>query len=517
MIIGAFFVFSHLIFRPESPDERGYLAWGMRIYREGAYETPDGRPVTKVPPLHPHLLALGFRLFGTSVESAQCTSAIFGALCVGIVYAMGRSQFNWRVGLLAALLLMTSAKGEFWRYSNRVLNDIHLTLFILMTLYLICLHWRYGKWWVGAGAGISLGLGLLTKELAVLVLPLFILAFLFRQDPLRKKLVALFISLSLAACLILPWALHVKNVTGSPIGGVAQRGKGQAFEAISLKEGWGLRDWKEIWETLHFRGMTSGPFKGLYTFSLLYVAYRFWRRREREGLLLILLVLTWFTVFLTSLKLPLTRRQLIPLIPIYSLFVAILLDDLYTCCKRVIERRGRLDERWVKYGALGLLLILLAVNLKPGRWVLDIYPFHLLDSSIPPFIYAEAQEARKCLAPGAKIISNYPNLFYFYGEGQFEVFKSKWISKGNKGRRSEAGIVRSRIGKGTTIADHMKEEMIDFLTVVHNAPISHVVLLRPNDRWQSFMESLGRAGVLPWEVACQGEGVMVYRLLRHDR
>lgn len=510
LTLAAFLLFSHLIIGPHSPDERGYLAWGMRICKEGAYETPDGRPVTRVPPLHPHLLGLAFRFLGPTVASAQCMSVVFGALCVGIIYALGESLFNWRVGLLAALFLMTSARGEFWRYSNRVLNDIHLTFFVLLTLYLLCLHWRHGKWWVGAGAGISLGLGLLTKELAVLVLPLFIPAFLFRQDPLGKKLVALFISLSLAASLILPWALHVKSVTGSPLGGIAQRGKGKALGVISDQESWGLRDGKTIWKTIHFRGMTSGLFRVLYTFALLYVAYRCWRRREREHWLIILFVLIWFTTYLTCLKLPLTRRQLIPLIPTYSLFVSVLLDDLYSIASRFWSQRN-----WVRYGRWGFLLTLLAINLSPRPWFLEIRPLAILRSPIPLFLYEEAQQAIACIMPGARIISNYPNLLYFYGKGEFQVFKSKWIP-----REGGAGEIRKRAqigyeGKGSPIVIGEEMKMHSFMSVVRHFRVSHVVIFRPEkgNRLQGLIERSGQQGFLRAEVLCQGEGVRVYRIV----
>jgi dolichyl-phosphate-mannose-protein mannosyltransferase len=100
-------------------------------------------------------------------------SALFGALAIGLIYAMGRLMFNRWVGLLAAALLLLDG---IWLVQARIaMNDVFLATFLMVAWFGLYLYLRGPAdatrrylWVVGAGlacafatkwsAGYSVGL-----------------------------------------------------------------------------------------------------------------------------------------------------------------------------------------------------------------------------------------------------------------------------------------------------------------------------------------------------------------------
>lgn len=504
----ALLFFSSTLASHFSPDEMGYLAWGTSIYKNGRYETPDGRPVTQVPPLHPHLIGWAFRLFGHSVESAQAVSVAFAAGCVWLVYLFGRAFFTRRAGLIAALLLATSAKGEFWQYATRILNDVHLTFFLVLTIFFLALHWRDGRWWTALSGGMSLGLGILTKELAILALPLLIPATLLRSDPPRRRLVHLLLALVFLAAVMLPWLWHVNDVTGSPLGGVAKRTKGDIEEVIWDRSNWGIPDLRSVWHNLHLRGMTSGPFKVLYSLAFIYGIYRFWRRRARGEWLLLMFVAIWYCVFIFFLWMDPNRRRFVPLLPMYNILAAFLIDELYSKRKWFSER-FRVKGGWLRLGGTGLFMLLIVVNLWPEKWLSGVRPFGIFKKSHDFFLQQEAKRAIECLDAGARVTSNYPNLFYFYGGGDHAVLKSRLMGLASEDREGKKGK-----DPGTSISRRRGSDRLGLMEVMRSAGISQVVVFQGREESGLYneIERLRKEGALEFAVRCQEERFVVYDL-----
>ncbi len=505
----ALLFFSSTLASHFSPDEMGYLAWGTSIYKNGRYETPDGRPVTQVPPLHPHLIGWAFRTLGHSVESAQAVSVAFAAACVWVTYLFGRAFFTRRAGLLAALLLATSARGEFWQYATRILNDVHLTFFLILTIFFLALHWRDGRWWTAILGGLSMGLGILTKELAILALPLLIPAMLLRSDPPRRRFFHLFLALVFAAAVVLPWLGHVNEVTGSPLGGVAKRTKGDIEEVIWDRSNWGVPDARSVWHNLHFRGMTSGPFKVLYSAAFIYAIYRFLKRRARGEWLLLMFVATWLCVFIFFLWMDPNRRRFVVLLPMYNVLVAVLIDDIYSRRKWFSEKL-RMKGEWLRIVGGGLLLLLLVVNLWPQKWLSEVRPLGIFRKSHDFLLQQEANRAIRCLLPGAAVVSNYPNLFYFYGAGQHAVFKSRLVGLATGHRRGE-----QRKDPGGSVSPRRRADRPGLMEVMRSAGIRHVVVFlgKQESGLYNDIERLRREGALDFTVRCQEERFVVYDLM----
>jgi len=416
----SFYLMSHWIWRPMSPDERNYLGWAMKLYKDGSYEDVEGRPIVKVPPLYVYSLALSFRAFGPSTDAAQAVNLFFGCLGILLSYELGRRLWGWKVGLMASILLLVSAKGEYWRYSNRVLNEIPLGFFILCVVYFLCMYLRRPSWSKAAAVGSSLGLGLLTKEFAVLVLPVAGITLVLAKEKWPKKLLHMLLALSFLLLVVLPWLVHVTEITGSPLGGIAQRGRGQAGEIIKDTKAWGIRpieDWADVL-TLYDRpawlcqvAMIAG---------MAYAMWRFLRKRESEMGILVLPILVFWGTFGLFVALPLDLRRLVPLFPLYSLLVAILLKRIW---ESFVEKAHRLNLRTLASMKLGaVFFIVFALNsLKPGLVMHKFKLFEIFSSRKDFFLLAESEAAIRCVPSNSTILTNYPSILYFYLRGNYPV------------------------------------------------------------------------------------------------
>lgn len=150
-----------------------------------------------------------FHLFGVNEFAARVPSALAALAAVGMTYELGRLMFSSTAGLLAGLVLASTAL--FCASAHFANPDALLNLFTLLTLLWF---WRslagHGRVWSAAG-GMSAALAVLAKGPVGLVLPLGVMAlFLLWSRKLRllwerRLLVAVLVFLVVA----LPWYIWV--------------------------------------------------------------------------------------------------------------------------------------------------------------------------------------------------------------------------------------------------------------------------------------------------------------------
>ncbi len=118
------------------------------------------------PLLYQFFLALAFQL-GITDWTARFVSVLVGLLTVYLTYALGRTLYGRRAGLLAALLIALMPYHVI--VSRQVLLDGPMTLFSTLTLLLLATYavTRRPLWLYAAGAGM--GLTFLSKETGVLL------------------------------------------------------------------------------------------------------------------------------------------------------------------------------------------------------------------------------------------------------------------------------------------------------------------------------------------------------------
>ncbi len=173
------------------------------------YESNNGREGLFV-----NLIALSFSVFGISIWSFKLISALAGTATVMGIYLLGKETFKRNeAGLLAAFFLAVS----FWHvnFSRTGFRAILVPLVMSFSFYLLLKGIRTGKMSNFAIAGIVFGLGFHTYisfRLAVLILPLFLAAFLWcrfkNRGQFKKSLVASAVFLAFIFLVALPIGVY---------------------------------------------------------------------------------------------------------------------------------------------------------------------------------------------------------------------------------------------------------------------------------------------------------------------
>lgn len=138
------------------------------------------------PPLAKYTQAVGILFFGENSLGWRMSSAVFGTLVVLMVYLLAEELFDKPVvGLVSALL--ASLDGLLLVQSRIAMNDIHVTFFIVLTLYCYVRYknsieikhqqWQSSKPWLVA-SGVALGCAVASKWSGIFALaPLVIFEF----------------------------------------------------------------------------------------------------------------------------------------------------------------------------------------------------------------------------------------------------------------------------------------------------------------------------------------------------
>ncbi len=126
-------------------------------------------------------------LLGANVQLVAASYVVFHQLTVLCTFLLGRRLLDARAGLLAAYL--TAAFPVIVMYTSMILPDVMLGLFCLLSLlaYLRSRELRIEQpgraWLLFFACGSFVGLGYMTKETALVLLPFFFLAWLTSIRP----------------------------------------------------------------------------------------------------------------------------------------------------------------------------------------------------------------------------------------------------------------------------------------------------------------------------------------------
>ena len=154
---------------------RGLFAWPMYRYLGGGIENlwHSFRPA------YYWLMTGFFKIFGWGLVQGRAFSLVAAALTLVMAYLIGRKMFDWRVGLVAVVMLVSD--NTFVERSRMVRNEYLGAMFALLAFYLFEAAERRKRGWLYAASGLAAGAGVMTHTNILYILGAIFLLMLIRH------------------------------------------------------------------------------------------------------------------------------------------------------------------------------------------------------------------------------------------------------------------------------------------------------------------------------------------------
>ena len=152
---------------------------GRTVMDRGFPFFPSGLYYDRDPTFH-YILGFAFQVFGDTVATGRMLGILPSTLAIGVAYVLGRRVFDSRViGLVGALLLAIDPYSISMAARIRMYGLLQLTTLIAVVLFerqIIGPDRQRSRWkW---GLAISMGLGVLSHQLFLMLAPAFAILFL---------------------------------------------------------------------------------------------------------------------------------------------------------------------------------------------------------------------------------------------------------------------------------------------------------------------------------------------------
>ena len=190
-------------------DARGYVDWAEQIASGDWY----GKQTFYQAPLYPYTLAVLIKGFSAGTFGLRFFQIILGTLSVGLLGIAGRHAFNRRVGLIAAAMYALYPPAI---YYDGIIQKTALASFLLCLLLAECSYLsRRASKFHSLFAGVTLGLLVLTRENALLWVPVIPIWMALRIPAVRAGKVAAVVSYAIGlAAVLLPVAARNASLGG---------------------------------------------------------------------------------------------------------------------------------------------------------------------------------------------------------------------------------------------------------------------------------------------------------------
>lgn len=201
----------------QTSDAGTYFDLGAQLARGEAYVTPVSGTRAEWPPGLPFLLALTFQLVGIGNLAVILLNLALFAATLLTVDALARRLAGKGPARLATLLfaLWPNLIASTGIANKEGVAALALTLSFL--LHVIGQRSPGRRWLAWSGAGLALGVAVLTQPALLLLPAAFVMADLLGQVPLRHAIPAWGLLVAGMALVIAPWMLRNEQVLGRPV------------------------------------------------------------------------------------------------------------------------------------------------------------------------------------------------------------------------------------------------------------------------------------------------------------
>lgn len=297
------------------PDEALYATWA-RLIATGQDVWLADRVVDK-PPLFIYLLAALFGTLGASEAIARLPNLVASLVTIWLTYDIGfRLYRDARVGLLAATTLALSPMAML--FAPTAFVDPTMLCWLMLSAWLL-LRGQFG--W----SGLAFGLGLATKQDAVLFAPLLAIGFVHQPSTFKHQK-SFLLGCALPLMLLLGWS----TLRPQP-----------DFLRASLEHYGGLAlispaDYATRVQSI-VRLLQDISSEWLWLLALLAMPVIALRTRHRSDRFLLIAIVYWLMVHLL-IGFPLWDRYMLPLAPIAALLIARTISTFLTQWRSQVAR-----------------------------------------------------------------------------------------------------------------------------------------------------------------------------------
>ena len=190
-----------------------YVAWAPVFiggdslqYFQPVHDFLNGRGFTlslKRPPAYPAMILAFQVVFGASFVPVIVAQHLLGAGTVALTYGLGRLTFGRRAGLLAAFLVAIA--GPMMRWEHFLMSEALFIFCHTLAVFLIVLGLRRRDAWPWIGAGLAVGLAILSRSAGQVLLLAIPPALLVVERAWRPALRKTALVAGACALLIVPW------------------------------------------------------------------------------------------------------------------------------------------------------------------------------------------------------------------------------------------------------------------------------------------------------------------------
>lgn len=300
--------------------------------------------VRQHPPLIILLNGLSMLIYGVDLRVIRWVTVAFSLGVLAVTYLLGLTLYNRSVAALAAVYLVTFPL--FIRVGTAGMLDAQLTFFFSLAVLLTVLILRRPSYKLAAALGVTLGLGMLTKYLMMLVIPIIMLLViealmrlgLTAPDRIKrlKQLLAPFVVAALiSGAMYLSWAWYADQIgVYTPLSGTFQLFRPAYVDAeasppdemdeqdgyMSFSVGFFLFSVEGLKFTANVLMTRLPPGIGIYNFPLIALGgLLLFKRRTRADLIL----LAWITIVAALLFLTIPdHRYFMPVFPALAIMIA---------------------------------------------------------------------------------------------------------------------------------------------------------------------------------------------------
>jgi len=158
-------------------------------------------------PAYPIFLAFFFKLFGPDILMSVILNIMFFCLCVFLLYGIGTSLFNEKVGFISAIIL--SAYPTLITVMTLPYAESPFIFLLLLGLYLFILFMKTERTLYLSGSAASFAMAFMTKEVAIFIpLVITVLIVMRFERRIRRSLTSIAVFFLVYLLIIVPCCMR---------------------------------------------------------------------------------------------------------------------------------------------------------------------------------------------------------------------------------------------------------------------------------------------------------------------